>query len=100
DDPPIEGQLTSGEVGLLAGLAGRPRVVLTRYHLLESVTRGPDEGYDRVVDVHCANLRRKLGDDAGRPWLIETIPQTGYRLGATRGAPRGAGTEAGPGGGP
>jgi DNA-binding response OmpR family regulator len=29
--------------------------------------------YDRVVDVHVANLRRKLGDDAADPWLIETI---------------------------
>ena len=40
--------------------------------------------YDRVIDVHVANLRRKLGDDAARPWLIETIPQTGYRLVASR----------------
>ena len=45
---------------------------------------GPDEVYDRVIDVHVANLRRKLGDDAARPWLIETIPQTGYRLVASR----------------
>ena len=54
--------------------------MLTRDQLLEAVTRRPDEVYDRVIDVHVANLRRKLGDDAARPWLIETIPQTGYRL--------------------
>ena len=84
DDPPTEGRLTPGEVGLLEALASRPGVVLTRDQLLESVTRRPDEVYDRVVDVHVANLRRKLGDDAGQPWLIETVPQTGYRLVATR----------------
>ena len=76
----IEGRLTPGELGLLAALARRPGAVLTRDQLLGSVTRRPDEVYDRVVDVHVANLRRKLGDDAADPWLIETIPQTGYRL--------------------
>ena len=82
-DPPADGRLTPGELGLLAALARRPGAVLTRDQLLGSVTRRPDEVYDRVVDVHVANLRRKLGDDAADPWLIETIPQTGYRLIAT-----------------
>ena len=82
DDPgdPVQGRLTPGEIGLLAALARRPGAVLTRDQLLEAVTRRPDEVYDRVIDVHVANLRRKLGDDAAQPWLIETIPQTGYRL--------------------
>lgn len=76
----VAGRLTPGELGLLAALARRPGAVLTRDQLLEAVTRRPDEVYDRVIDVHVANLRRKLGDDAAQPWLIETIPQTGYRL--------------------
>jgi DNA-binding response OmpR family regulator len=78
------GRLTPGEAGLLAALARRPGSVLTREQLLDSVTRRPDDVYDRVVDVHVANLRRKLGDDPAAPWLIETIPQVGYRLVATR----------------
>jgi DNA-binding response OmpR family regulator len=82
----IHGRLTPGEIGLLAALARRPGAVLTRDQLLEAVTRRPDEVFDRVIDVHVANLRRKLGDDAAEPWLIETIPQTGYRLVATRDA--------------
>ena len=82
----IRGRLTPGEIGLLAALARRPGAVLTRDQLLEAVTRRPDEVYDRVIDVHVANLRRKLGDDAAEPWLIETIPQTGYRLVAARDA--------------
>jgi DNA-binding response OmpR family regulator len=78
------GRLTPGEAALLVALARRPGAVLAREQLLEAVARRPDEVYERVVDVHVANLRRKLGDDAGDPWLIETIPGTGYRLVATR----------------
>jgi DNA-binding response OmpR family regulator len=74
------GRLTPGEVALLLALARRPGQVLSREMLLEAVARRPDEVYERVVDVHVANLRRKLGDDAGEPWLIETIPGSGYRL--------------------
>jgi DNA-binding response OmpR family regulator len=78
------GRLTPGEAALLVALARRPGAVMAREQLLEAVARRPDEVYGRVVDVHVANLRRKLGDDAGDPWLIETIPSTGYRLVAAR----------------
>jgi len=78
------GRLTPGEAALLVALARRPGAVVAREQLLEVVARRPDEVYERVVDVHVANLRRKLGDDAGAPWLIETIPSTGYRLVAGR----------------
>ncbi len=78
------GRLTPGESALLVALARRPGAVLAREQLLEAVARRPDEVYERVVDVHVANLRRKLGDDAADPWLIETIPSTGYRLVAAR----------------
>jgi DNA-binding response OmpR family regulator len=78
------GRLTPGEAALLIALARRPGAVLAREQLLEVVARRPDEVYERVVDVHVANLRRKLGDDAGDPWLIETIPSIGYRLVAAR----------------
>ena len=78
------GRLTPGEAALLMALARRPGAVLAREQLLEAVARRPEEVYERVVDVHVANLRRKLGDDAADPWLIETIPSTGYRLVAAR----------------
>jgi DNA-binding response OmpR family regulator len=78
------GRLTPGEAALLMALARRPGSVLSREQLLPIVARRPEEVYERVVDVHVANLRRKLGDDAGRPWLIETVPATGYRLVASR----------------
>jgi len=76
----VTGRLTPGETALLVALASRPGAVLGRQQLLGAVARRPDEVYERVVDVHVANLRRKLGDDAGEPWLIETVPATGYRL--------------------
>ena len=78
------GRLTPGEAALLTLLARRPGAVVAREQLLEAVARRPDEVYERVVDVHVANLRKKLGDDAGDPWLIETIPSAGYRLVAER----------------
>jgi DNA-binding response OmpR family regulator len=78
------GRLTPGECALLLALARRPGSVLSREQLLEAVARRPDDVYERVVDVHVANLRRKLGDDPGEPWLIETVPSTGYRLVARR----------------
>jgi DNA-binding response OmpR family regulator len=74
------GRLTPGEAALLRALAQRPGTVLTRDQLLEHVARRPGEVFERVVDVHVANLRRKVGDDAGEPWLIETVPAAGYRL--------------------
>ena len=45
------------------------------------------QGYERVIDVHVANIRRKLGDSADAPWLIETVPQVGYRLVAEKDRP-------------
>jgi two-component system, OmpR family, alkaline phosphatase synthesis response regulator PhoP len=77
------GRLTPGESALVEALAARPGIVLTRQQLLDVVARRPDEVYERVVDVHVANLRRKLGDEPGDPWLIETVPASGYRLVAT-----------------
>lgn len=74
------GRLTPGESALLVALAARPGSVIGRQQLLGVVARRPEEVYERVVDVHVANLRRKLGDDAGEPWLIETVPASGYRL--------------------
>ncbi len=76
------GRLTPGESSLLSALATRPGAVLSRQQLLGVVARRPDEVYERVVDVHVANLRRKLDDDPGMPWLIETVPAAGYRLAA------------------
>jgi DNA-binding response OmpR family regulator len=84
DGTVTSGRLTPGEARLLIALVRRQGLVMTRDRLLDEVARRPDDVFERVVDVHVANLRRKVGDNAAHPWLIETVPQTGYRLLAER----------------
>ena len=59
--------LTESEYLLLATLARFPGRVYTRFELIDKV-RGYDfEGYERTIDAHVKNLRKKLGDDPRRP---------------------------------
>jgi DNA-binding response OmpR family regulator len=79
DGQPVE--LTRLEFDLLDTLSGEPRVAFSRGQLLERVW-GPDWfGDDHVVDVHIANLRRKLSDDADSPRYVRTVRGVGYRMG-------------------
>jgi DNA-binding response OmpR family regulator len=71
--------LTRTEFDILAALARDPGVVVDRPTLLASVW-GPDYGDDHLVDVHVANLRRKLGDDPEQPRFVATVRGVGYRL--------------------
>lgn len=79
----LDGQeihLTAMQFGLLAALAERPGVTLSRRELLERVW-GPDfYGDERTVDVHIRHIRAKL-EALGREDLIETVRGAGYRLG-------------------
>ena len=75
---PVE--LTRLEFALLDVLSEQPRVAFSRGQLVERVW-GPWFGDDHVVDVHVANLRRKLGDDARRGRYIRTVRGVGYRMG-------------------
>ena len=72
--------LTAIEFDLLATLIREPGVVLTRQQLLDRAWGADYVGDEHVVDVHLANLRRKLGDDAARPMFIETVRGIGYRF--------------------
>ena len=81
DGVPIE--LTALEFNLLVALGRDPGVVVGRQSILDAVW-GPDfMADDHLVDVHVANLRRKLGDDPARPRFVETVRGVGYRLRAT-----------------
>lgn len=71
--------LTTIEFDLLSALIREPGVVLTRGQLLDRVWGMDYVGDEHVVDVHLANLRRKLGDDPSRPRFIETVRGVGYR---------------------
>ena len=70
-------ELRAREFDLLAALARDPGVVLSRDALLEDVWGTDFPGETRTVDVHVAELRKKLGDDGPQ---VETIRGIGYRL--------------------
>lgn len=72
--------LTTTEYSLLITLASHPGRVFTRTQLLERVWGGDYFGDDHVVDVHIANLRKKLDEASAQPRLIETVRGVGYRL--------------------
>ncbi len=72
--------LTALEFDLLATLASRPGFVFSRSRLLERVWGQDYFGGEHVVDVHVANLRKKLGDDHARPRYVETVRGVGYRF--------------------
>ncbi|MEX1173280.1 MAG: response regulator transcription factor [Chloroflexota bacterium] len=72
--------LTAIEFDLLASLIRERGVVFSRQQLLDRVWGMDYIGDEHVVDVHLANLRRKLGDDPGQPRFIETVRGVGYRF--------------------
>jgi DNA-binding response OmpR family regulator len=72
--------LTTMEFDLLALLVQHPGQVFTRLQLLEQTQDNAYEGYERTVDVHIKNLRKKLNDDSQEPSFIETIRGVGYRF--------------------
>jgi two-component system, OmpR family, alkaline phosphatase synthesis response regulator PhoP len=78
DGQPVE--LTALEFDLLAVLARDPGVVVARQTLLDRVWGSEFIADDHLVDVHVANLRRKLGDDPANPRFVETVRGVGYRL--------------------
>jgi DNA-binding response OmpR family regulator len=71
-------ELTPTEFNLLVALAEQPGRVFTRLQLLEASQGEAYEGYERTIDAHIKNLRRKLGDDARAPRLVLTVYGRGY----------------------
>jgi len=77
-------QLTPTEWGILVTLATVPGRVYSRFELINKVRGYEFEGYERTVDSHVKNLRRKIEDDPGNPAVILTVLGGGYRLGLAR----------------
>jgi DNA-binding response OmpR family regulator len=72
-------ELTTTEFQLLIALARRPGQVFTRAQLLDAV-RGTDaEAFDRAIDAHVKNIRRKLEPDPRRPRYLLTVYGVGYK---------------------
>jgi len=72
--------LTSLEFNLLGALAREPDRVFTRANLIEEALGYDFEGFDRTIDVHILNLRRKLEPDPSHPRYIKTIYGVGYKF--------------------
>jgi two-component system KDP operon response regulator KdpE len=75
---PVE--LAPKEFDLLAYLAARVGTVVPKRELLREVWQLPYGGSDKTVDVHLSWLRRKLGESAAEPRLIQTVRGVGVRL--------------------
>jgi len=72
--------LTPTEFQLLATLAARPGRIFTRTQLLDALRGVAFESYERAIDSHIKNLRRKLEPDPRRPRYVLTVYGVGYRF--------------------
>ena len=77
-------ELTRSEFDVLAAMAAHPGRVYSRLQLLESTSGDAFEGYERTIDAHVKNIRRKLGDDPRSPRFIRTVIGVGYKVEAQR----------------
>ncbi|MHB8965371.1 MAG: response regulator [Coriobacteriia bacterium] len=73
--------LTRTEFELSATMAAHPGRVYSRLQLLEAVSGDAFEGYERTIDAHVKNLRKKIGDDPKHPTYVRTVFGVGYKVG-------------------
>jgi DNA-binding response OmpR family regulator len=78
DGAPVD--LTPNEYKLLLALARYPGRAYSRFELVNRVQGYDYEGYERTIDVHVKNLRKKIEPDPSRPRYVETVTGVGYRL--------------------
>ena len=72
--------LTPTEFQLLATLAREPGRVFTRSQLLDAVHGVAIESYERAIDAHVKNIRRKIEPEPGSPRYVVTVHGVGYRF--------------------
>lgn len=75
-----EWELTPMEFGLLETLMSNPGRAFSRMELLERTQGYAYDGYERTVDVHIKNLRKKIEPNPGQPQHILTVFGVGYRF--------------------
>ncbi len=83
----VEGRpvdLTPTEFELLATLARRPGRIFTRGQLLDALRGTSFESYERAIDTHVKNLRRKLEPEPRSPRYVLTVYGVGYRFAEDR----------------
>jgi DNA-binding response OmpR family regulator len=72
--------LTPTEFHLLTTLAREPGRVFTRSQLLDAVHGVAFESYERAIDAHVKNIRKKIEPSPGRPRYLLTVHGVGYRF--------------------
>ena len=72
--------LTKTEFELLATMARQPGRVFTRGQLLEAVRGVAVDSYERAIDAHIKNIRRKIEPDPREPRYVQTVFGVGYRF--------------------
>ncbi len=75
-----EVELTATEFELLLTLARHPGRIYTRAQLLDALHGVSFESFERSVDAHIKNIRRKIEPDPGRPQLVLTVYGIGYKF--------------------
>jgi DNA-binding response OmpR family regulator len=73
--------LTPNEARILAALIKYPGKTFTREELIERALGSEFEGFDRAIDSHIKNLRRKIEDDPKIPVYVLTVHGVGYKFG-------------------
>jgi DNA-binding response OmpR family regulator len=73
-------ELTPTEFQLLSALARQPGRVFTRAQLLDAVRGVAFESYERAIDAHIKNVRRKLERDPRKPRYLLTVYGVGYKF--------------------
>jgi DNA-binding response OmpR family regulator len=76
-------ELTTSEFGLLRALASSPGRVFTRGQLLDAMRGVSFESYERAIDAHVKNLRKKLEPDPRHPVYVLTVYGIGYKFSET-----------------
>ncbi|ONI45025.1 DNA-binding response regulator [Candidatus Epulonipiscioides gigas] len=72
--------LTPNEFDILYHLAKSPGRVFSREQLIEAVMGIDFDGFDRTIDVHIKNIRKKIEQDTKSPKFIKTVTGIGYKL--------------------
>ncbi|HET8777047.1 MAG TPA: response regulator transcription factor [Candidatus Limnocylindria bacterium] len=73
-------ELTATEFQLLTAMAREPGRVFTRSQLLDAIHGVAFDSYERAIDAHIKNIRRKLEPDPRAPRYLQTVYGVGYRL--------------------
>jgi two-component system alkaline phosphatase synthesis response regulator PhoP len=75
-----EVELTPTEFDLLAALAAQPGRIFSRAQLLDAIHGVAIESYERAIDAHVKNIRRKIEPDPRQPRYVLTVYGVGYKL--------------------